>query len=155
MADVSERHEVQIRVATRQSPFGRSFSSSAASAIEAFLIHALPIDALPMVRKSAAVVKEDSGPGALIGTVLEPSLSVSPNSGSRMEPMNHREQQVRERAYYLWEAEGRPHGRAEIHWAMAEIATAIFSYLSLLEAERAGRTCAGNKADSTPSSDVV
>jgi hypothetical protein len=45
------------------------------------------------------------------------------------------EQQVRERAYYLWEAEGHPHRRAEIHWAMAEIATAVLSYLSLLEAE--------------------
>jgi hypothetical protein len=45
--------------------------------------------------------------------------------------MNDREQQVRERAYYMWEVEGRPHGRAEIHWAMAEIATAV---LSLLEA---------------------
>jgi Protein of unknown function (DUF2934) len=54
--------------------------------------------------------------------------------------MNNREQQVRERAYYLWEAEGRPHGRGEIHWAMAEIATAVFSYLSLLEAERNART---------------
>jgi len=49
--------------------------------------------------------------------------------------MTDREQQVRERAYYMWEAEGRPHGRAEIHWAMAEIAIAILSYLSLLEAE--------------------
>jgi hypothetical protein len=49
--------------------------------------------------------------------------------------MNDREQQVRECAYYMWEAEGRPHGRAEIHWAMAEIAIAILSYLSLLEAE--------------------
>ena len=28
--------------------------------------------------------------------------------------MNDREQQVRERAYYMWEVEGRPHGRAEI-----------------------------------------
>ena len=70
--------------------------------------------------------------------------------------MNDREQQVRERAYYLWEAEGRPHGRAEIHWAMAEIATAVFSYLSLLEAERAAvRTCAGNEPGSTTSSAVV
>ena len=67
--------------------------------------------------------------------------------------MNDREQQVRERAYYLWEAEGRPHGRAEIHWAMAEIATAVFSYLSLLEAERA--TLAENEPGSTTSSAVV
>jgi hypothetical protein len=49
--------------------------------------------------------------------------------------MNDHEQQVRERAYYMWEVEGRPHGCAEIHWAMAEIATAVLNYLSLLEAE--------------------
>jgi Protein of unknown function (DUF2934) len=47
--------------------------------------------------------------------------------------MNDREQQVRERAYYMWEAEGRPQGRAEIHWAMAEIANTVLHYLSLLE----------------------
>jgi Protein of unknown function (DUF2934) len=58
--------------------------------------------------------------------------------------MNDREQQVRERAYYMWEAEGRPHGRAEIHWVMAEIATAVLSYLSLLEAERTAGMRAGN-----------
>jgi type 1 fimbriae regulatory protein FimB/type 1 fimbriae regulatory protein FimE len=46
--------------------------------------------------------------------------------------MTDREQQVRERVYYTWEAEERPQGRAEIHWAMAEIATAVLSYLSLL-----------------------
>jgi Protein of unknown function (DUF2934) len=50
--------------------------------------------------------------------------------------MTDREQQVRERAYYLWVAEGRPHGRAEIHWMMAEIATTVLSYLRELEGER-------------------
>ena len=44
--------------------------------------------------------------------------------------MTDYEQRVRENAYYLWEAEGRPHGRAQIHWQMAEIATLIFSYLN-------------------------
>jgi hypothetical protein len=29
------------------------------------------------------------------------------------------EDQIRERAYHLWEEEGRPEGRAEIHWAKA------------------------------------
>ena len=42
------------------------------------------------------------------------------NADYPLAPMNDREQQVRERAYYMWEAEGRPHGRAEIHWVMAE-----------------------------------
>ena len=44
--------------------------------------------------------------------------------------MTDYEQRVRENAYYLWEAEGRPHGRAQIHWQMAEIAILIFSYLN-------------------------
>ncbi|MDO9710609.1 DUF2934 domain-containing protein [Paracraurococcus lichenis] len=30
-----------------------------------------------------------------------------------------REQRVRERAYHLWEAEGRPEGRADAHWVRA------------------------------------
>jgi hypothetical protein len=44
--------------------------------------------------------------------------------------MTDYEQRVRESAYYLWEVEGRPDGRAQIHWQMAEIATVLFSYLS-------------------------
>jgi len=32
----------------------------------------------------------------------------------------HREQAVRERAYELWEAAGRPHGRDLDHWLSAE-----------------------------------
>jgi hypothetical protein len=44
--------------------------------------------------------------------------------------MSDREHQVRECAYYFWEAEGRPEGRAQMHWAMAEIATTLFSYLN-------------------------
>jgi Protein of unknown function (DUF2934) len=40
------------------------------------------------------------------------------------------EQQVREAAYFLWQCEGRPEGRAEMHWRMAEIGIAMLSYLS-------------------------
>jgi hypothetical protein len=29
-------------------------------------------------------------------------------------------EQIRARAYQIWESEGRPHGRAEIHWLQAE-----------------------------------
>ena len=29
------------------------------------------------------------------------------------------EQRIRERAYHLWEVEGRPEGRAEEHWRLA------------------------------------
>jgi hypothetical protein len=34
--------------------------------------------------------------------------------------MSQREQQVRERAYFIWEGEGRIFGRAEAHWLQAE-----------------------------------
>jgi hypothetical protein len=47
------------------------------------------------------------------------------------------EARVRERAYFLWEREGRPHGRAEAHWHRAA------------EAETAAlRTGAGHEAAS-------
>lgn len=31
----------------------------------------------------------------------------------------NRDQRIRERAYRLWEDEGRPEGRAEAHWELA------------------------------------
>jgi hypothetical protein len=34
--------------------------------------------------------------------------------------MNDREQRQRERAYGIWESEGRPEGRHEDHWKRAE-----------------------------------
>jgi Protein of unknown function (DUF2934) len=37
---------------------------------------------------------------------------------------------VREAAYFLWQCEGRPEGRAEMHWAMAEIGIVLLGYLS-------------------------
>jgi hypothetical protein len=33
--------------------------------------------------------------------------------------MQNHEQLIRERAYHLWEQEGRPDGRADVHWCMA------------------------------------
>lgn len=33
---------------------------------------------------------------------------------------NDRQQDIEERAYAIWEAEGRPHGRAEAHWRQAQ-----------------------------------
>jgi hypothetical protein len=49
-----------------------------------------------------------------------------------------RDQQIRERAYHIWEREGRPHGRQAAHWAQA---------LSELEAE--GRALAAQKPTTT------
>ncbi len=35
-----------------------------------------------------------------------------------------REHRIRELAYHLWEADGRPEGRDQHHWEQAEIQTA-------------------------------
>ena len=43
------------------------------------------------------------------------------------------EDRVRAYAYRLWEQEGRPEGRAEIHWQMAEIAIALLDRLDASE----------------------
>ena len=34
--------------------------------------------------------------------------------------MDDREEQLRQRAYGIWQAEGQPHGRDRDHWEMAE-----------------------------------
>jgi hypothetical protein len=38
---------------------------------------------------------------------------------SAEEVMPNREELIRERAYHLWEQEGCPDGRADLHWCMA------------------------------------
>ena len=50
--------------------------------------------------------------------------------------MSDREDELRERAYYIWEAEGRPEGRAHVHWQMAEIAAAVLRYMASAAPER-------------------
>ncbi len=37
-----------------------------------------------------------------------------------MVDQNEEEQRIRERAYYIWLAEGRPEGRADKHWQLAK-----------------------------------
>ncbi|MGZ8321568.1 MAG: DUF2934 domain-containing protein [Rhodoplanes sp.] len=39
--------------------------------------------------------------------------------------MDDHERRVRERAYRIWEEEGRPDGRADTHWEMARELVAI------------------------------
>ena len=34
--------------------------------------------------------------------------------------MNDRDNRIREIAYFIWESEGFPEGRADLHWRMAE-----------------------------------
>jgi hypothetical protein len=45
---------------------------------------------------------------------------------SKENPMPNVEEEIRERAYHLWMADGQPEGKADIHWlnAQREILTA-------------------------------
>lgn len=45
--------------------------------------------------------------------------------------MNDFDQRVRERAYKLWLEEGRPEGRADVHWEMARELVAIEDNIDL------------------------
>jgi hypothetical protein len=46
-------------------------------------------------------------------------------SEARLESVNNREARIRERAYHLWEADGRPHGREREFWERAEVIVGI------------------------------
>jgi Protein of unknown function (DUF2934) len=61
--------------------------------------------------------------------------------------MSDREHQVRECAYYFWQAEGRPEGRAQMHWTMAEIAITLFSYLNAADptSEKPSSACGAKR----------
>ncbi|WP_424140533.1 DUF2934 domain-containing protein [Roseomonas chloroacetimidivorans] len=45
-----------------------------------------------------------------------------------------KEERIRERAYFLWVAEGRPEGRANEHWERAHAAEASYSDVQVDEA---------------------
>jgi hypothetical protein len=62
-------------------------------------------------RKSDAKRSEQRSP---------PTASAGLAAQGRRPQMDDREQRIREIAYFLWEEEGFPHGRAEQHWAAAE-----------------------------------
>jgi hypothetical protein len=53
-----------------------------------------------------------------------------------------REQRIRERAYAIWESEGRPAGRAEAHWLQAEAEIADEARQSEQGAARASKRLA-------------
>ncbi|HZU89918.1 MAG TPA: DUF2934 domain-containing protein [Stellaceae bacterium] len=55
-----------------------------------------------------------------------------------------REQRIRERAYAIWEGEGRPAGRADAHWLQAEAEIAGEA------AQPNGRTVRAAKRSATP-----
>jgi hypothetical protein len=58
------------------------------------------------------------GPPPHDGTVREPSFTelIDPE----VEGGEDAERRTRERAYFLWEQEGRPEGRADEHWYAAQ-----------------------------------
>lgn len=45
--------------------------------------------------------------------------TMTDNSGASMAVNRRDDQWLRDRAYYIWEREGRPHGRALNHWLQA------------------------------------
>jgi hypothetical protein len=45
--------------------------------------------------------------------------------------MSDRDHQIRERAYVIWEQEGRPLGQADRHWEMAEKAVGALARSSV------------------------
>lgn len=47
------------------------------------------------------------------------------------------EQKIRDRAYQIWEQEGRIHGRAEQHWHMAQFELASAAEIAAAEAPAA------------------
>src|SRR5215203_6496698 len=55
------------------------------------------------------------------------------------------EDRVRAYAYRLWEQEGRPEGRAQIHWQMAEIAIALWDRLDASEQKGTVNLATGDK----------
>ena len=62
--------------------------------------------------------------------------------------MDDLEERIRQRAYELWEADGRPHGRADEHWARARALVA--SEAENATEEGAGQGIVGGGADTIP-----
>jgi hypothetical protein len=67
--------------------------------------------------KAAAPRESDDKPSE---QGLPPAASAGLAAEGRRPGMDDREQRIREIAYFLWEQEGYPDGRAEEHWAAAE-----------------------------------
>jgi len=73
--------------------------------------------AQPVPAKKAAARSSDAK-GSEQGS--PPTASAGLAAQGRRGRMDDREQRIREIAYFLWEQEGYPDGRAEEHWAAAE-----------------------------------
>ncbi|BBC73437.1 conserved hypothetical protein [Altererythrobacter sp. B11] len=71
--------------------------------------------------------------------------------------MNDRDEQIRARAYEIWENEGRPEGRSAEHWRMAADEFASVDTAGQPKASRRAPTSRSKKpvADSTPADQVA
>ena len=56
-----------------------------------------------------------------------PKAAAAPREDSPLDPSPEHQQRIRERAYHLWEADGRPHGRYAEYWERARELDAIAS----------------------------
>jgi hypothetical protein len=81
--------------------------------IDEAIAESFPASDAPFFMAAAAVLGAPSRAG-----VVRAPASQEPSSGSR--DSSDRFERTRERAYFLWENEGRPEGRAEDHWRAAE-----------------------------------
>jgi hypothetical protein len=72
---------------------------------------------------------------------LPPTATADLAAEGRRAPMDDREQRIREIAYFLWEQEGYPDGRAEEHWAAAQ---------AVVDAQDAERKNAGDDPRGEP-----
>lgn len=84
-----------------------------------------PPSFISSVGEQAALATARSGIRA--GTLRAPRAFCSDRSDDTMreDTMDEREHSIRERAYRLWEEEGRPEGRTEDHWFQAKEMVAI------------------------------
>jgi Protein of unknown function (DUF2934) len=59
--------------------------------------------------------------GATTKTAATRSIAgIAPRKPGTGRPNDDLQQRIQQRAYELWEHEGRPHGRAHAHWQQAE-----------------------------------
>ena len=84
-----------------------------------------PTDAKPTDARSPQTPSGGIKPaGAKPGRSTVVAKTAAPRTGSRSpaggRPMDELERRIQQRAYELWENEGRPHGREQDHWQQAE-----------------------------------
>jgi hypothetical protein len=59
--------------------------------------------------------------GEAKATKRTPTKSAAAKSAAPAWPQENVQERIQRRAYELWESEGRPEGRAQVHWRQAEL----------------------------------